>query len=204
MDDIPVTRGHGLLEGFLAKKRTCMANRLIPPHLRAGRILDIGCGTFPYFLLNTVFAQKCGLDKVTREVPQMSLCDEYGIDIIDFDLECDRTLPFDDNYFEVVTMLAVFEHIEPERLQTIMIETSRVLKSDGTFIITTPAPWTDLLLKMMAKLGLVSKIEIGEHKAMYSRKKIRSILAINGFEAASIHSGYFEGLMNIWAVAKRQ
>ena len=59
-----------------------------------------------------------------------------------------------------------------------MIETSRVLKPDGTFIITTPAPWTDLLLKMMAKLGLVSRIEIEEHKAMYGRKEIGSILAI--------------------------
>ena len=56
---------------------------------------------------------------------------------------------------------------------------------------------------MMAKLGLVSKIETEEHKAMYSRKKIRSILAKNGFEADSIRSGYFEGCVNVWAVAKK-
>ena len=198
-----VTRGYGLLEGFLAKKRTCIANRLIPPHLREGRILDIGCGSFPYFLLNTVFKQKCGLDKVHRKSRQKPLRDEYGIDIIDFDLERDKALPFDDNYFEVVTMLAVLEHIEPERLGTIMAESIRVLKPGGTFIITTPAPWTGLLLKMMAKLGLVSKIEIEEHKAMYSRKKIRSILAKNGFEADSIRTGCFEGCVNLWAVAKK-
>ena len=141
---------------------------------------------------------------MTRGKRQVSLCDEHGIDIIDFDLERDRTLPFDDCYFEVVTMLAVFEHIEPERLRILMAEISRVLKPDGTFVITTPAPWTGLLLKMMAKFGLVSKIEIDEHKAMYSRKKIRSMLAKNGFEAGNIRSGYFEGFMNIWAVAKKQ
>ena len=61
---VKVTRGHGLLERFLARKRACMANQLIPSHLRNGRILDIGCGSFPYFLLNTVFTEKCGLDKI--------------------------------------------------------------------------------------------------------------------------------------------
>ncbi len=199
-----VTRGHGLLEKYLAKKRACMANQLIPSHLRNGRILDIGCGSFPYFLLNTVFTKKCGLDKVAQEERQMPLRDEYGIDIIDFDLERDEALPFDDRYFEVVTMLAVFEHIEPERLRALMAETSRVLKPGGTFVITTPAPWTDLLLKMMARLGLVSKIEIDEHKAVYSREKIRSILAKNGFQTGNIRSGYFEGFMNIWMVAKKE
>jgi ubiquinone/menaquinone biosynthesis C-methylase UbiE len=204
MDDISVTRGYGLLEGFLAKKRTRMANQLIPSHLREGSVLDIGCGTFPYFLLNTVFAQKCGLDKVAQEERQKPLREEYGIDIIDFDLECHTVLPYDDNYFEVVTMLAVVEHIEPEILRALMIETSRVLKPDGIFIVTTPAPWTDLLLKMMAKLRLVSRIEIEEHKATHGRKEIGSMLAKNGFEAVNIRSGYFEGFMNIWVIAKKQ
>ena len=204
MDDTHVTRGYGLLEGFLAKKRTHMANRLIPSCLREGRILDIGCGSFPYFLLNTVFEQKCGLDKVTQEKRQVSLCNEHGINITDFDLERGKTLPFEDCYCEVVTMLAVFEHIEPERIRILIAEISRILKPGGTFVITTPAPWTGLLLKMMAKFGLVSKVEIDEHKAVYSRKKISSMLAKNGFEAGNIRSGYFEGFMNIWAVAKKQ
>src|SRR5207244_1268129 len=33
------TRGQGLLEPFLARQRARQANRLIPEHLRAGRIL---------------------------------------------------------------------------------------------------------------------------------------------------------------------
>jgi hypothetical protein len=48
------TRGRGLLEPWLAKMRAQRANRLIPAELRAGRILDIGCGSFPYFLSHTV------------------------------------------------------------------------------------------------------------------------------------------------------
>ena len=149
-----------------------MANQLIPSHLREGRVLDIGCGSLPYFLLNTVFAEKFGLDKVVYEQLRTKLRQEYDIDVVDFDLEENTRLPFDDRSFDVVVMLAVFEHIEPPRLSGLISEIGRVLKNDGIYIITTPAPWTDVLLKVMAKSGLVSAVEIGEHKAAYTRKKI--------------------------------
>ena len=57
-----VTRGSGYLEKFLAKKRLQMANKLIPTSFRQGKILDIGCGSYPYFLLNTPFRKKYGID----------------------------------------------------------------------------------------------------------------------------------------------
>ena len=44
-----VTRGFGLLEGVLAKKRASLANSLIPASLRTDRILDIGCGSIRFF-----------------------------------------------------------------------------------------------------------------------------------------------------------
>ncbi len=181
-----------------------MANQLIPSHLREGRVLDIGCGSLPYFLLNTVFAEKCGLDKVVYEQLQTKLHQEYDIDVVDFDLEENMRLPFDDRSFDVVVMLAVFEHIEPPRLSGLISEIGRVLKNDGIYIITTPAPWTDVLLKVMAKSGLVSAVEIGEHKAAYTRKKIGTVLKESGFKPDSIHSGYFEVFMNIWVVARKE
>lgn len=52
------TRGKGYLEPFLARQRARTANRLIPAELRSERILDVGCGTFPYFLLRTEFEKK--------------------------------------------------------------------------------------------------------------------------------------------------
>ena len=60
------TRGSGLLEPFLARLRARKANRLIPAHLRSGRILDVGCGSFPYFLSHTEFAEKFALDQAQR------------------------------------------------------------------------------------------------------------------------------------------
>ena len=62
-----VTRGHGLLEGFLARRRAGRANRLIRPELRGGRILDIACGSYPLFLSRCTFAERVGIDQVAEE-----------------------------------------------------------------------------------------------------------------------------------------
>jgi hypothetical protein len=53
-----VTRGFGLLEEYLSKRRVNMANRLIPESLRVGGALDIGCGTVLLFLMSTIFEEK--------------------------------------------------------------------------------------------------------------------------------------------------
>src|SRR5690606_9300954 len=64
-----VTRGKGRLEAFLARHRAQMANRLIPDELRSGTIVDIGCGSYPYFLSTTDFAHRYGLDRVAAGDP---------------------------------------------------------------------------------------------------------------------------------------
>ena len=42
--------------------------------------------------------------------------------------------------------------------------------------MTTPAPWTDKLLRIMARLHLVSQVEIDEHKDAYSKDRISKFL----------------------------
>lgn len=197
------TRGYGFLESFLAKKRAKMANKLIPRSYRNGSMLDIGCGIYPFFLMNTEFKEKFGLDKVSAEVDRKAL-KENKINLINFDIEKQTFLPFKDNYFDIVTMLAVFEHIEPEMLVGLLNEIFRVLKIGGKYIMTTPAFWTDKLLKTMAKLKLVSESEISEHKDSYSKSKLRAILKKTAFNEKNIVSfGYFEFYMNLWmAVTK--
>lgn len=56
------TRGFGIFERFLARKRAECADRLIPTSYRAGLLLDIACGVPPLFLLQTTFAKKFGID----------------------------------------------------------------------------------------------------------------------------------------------
>jgi len=197
-----VTRGKGLLEGFLARQRWKIANTLIPKESRNGRILDIGCGAYPYFLLNTDFSVKIGLEKTFR-VEDEDLYQRKNLTIIHWDLEENHTLPLGNEYFDVVTMLAVFEHIEPGNLVDILNEIHRILKPDGLFVMTTPAGWTDPLLRIMASIGLVSRIEIGEHKDAYTHRKILSLLQETKFPMDTIRCGYFEIFSNLWLVAKK-
>lgn len=201
MPESNVTRGYGFLERLLAVLRFKMANRLIPPSSRSGRILDIGCGTSPFFLRNVDFSEKFGLDKIDRNSR-----DHAGMPDVVFvnhDLELDPRIPSDSDRFDVVTMLAVFEHIEPRHLPGLVNEIHRVLKPGGCFIMTTPARWTDGILRMMAKVKMVSPEEIAEHKDTYTPAKISSILGQTAFTQTNVRLGYFELFMNIWMRATK-
>ena len=132
-----------------------MADRLIPDAARNGRILDVGCGTSPLFLLSTRFREKHGLDKSAGAETNV-LSGEESLLIRRFDIENESALPYKDGFFDVVTMLAVFEHIEPERLAGVMGEARRVLKNNGLLILTTPAAWTDGLLRALARVVKLS------------------------------------------------
>ena len=56
-------RGRRLLEPVLVRLRARQANPLIPEPLRGGRVLDIGCNSFPYFLSHTSFKEKFAIDQ---------------------------------------------------------------------------------------------------------------------------------------------
>lgn len=195
-----VTRGNGFLEGFLSRWRTKVANKLIPDTHRLGRILDIGCGNYPFFLLHTDFTEKYGIDKVikTEDAPQL---EGQRIFLKNCDLEKENIIPYDDNYFDVVTMLAVCEHIHLDCFSQVLIEIHRILKPNRACVITTPASWTFNLLRVLAKVNIVSKEEIDEHKEAYSKDKLEYVLQIAGFEKEKIHFGFFQFFMNSWMIA---
>jgi len=192
-----VTRGKGLLEPYLARLRSRMAERLIPEALKQGRILDIGCGSYPYFLSHTSFKEKFAIDQLP---PTSKVTDIHWHTL---DLNADPNIPFVDNYFDVVSMLAVTEHLDPSSLVALFAETHRVLKPGGKVIITTPAEWTDLLLKVMAKLNLVSAEEIEEHVFNYNLPLLGWYFGKAGFEMEKVKFGYFEIRMNMWATAEK-
>jgi SAM-dependent methyltransferase len=83
-------------------------------------------------------------------------------------------------------------------LGKVLKEIKRVLKPNSVFIITTPAPWSDKLLHVMARTGLISAEEIHEHKHNLSKSKIENILVEAGFTKNKIKSGFFELYMNMW------
>ncbi len=190
------TRGDGILENFLSDLRAKRANQLISDNQRDGKILDIGCGSYPNFLSSVDFKEKYGID------PSLSTNDFENINLKKMNIS-NQPLPFDNNFFNVVTMLAVFEHIEKSEISSILNEIRRVLVKDGSFIMTTPAPWADGLLHSMARINLISNEEIHEHKSHYGMNTIRKMITDSGFDDKLIRSGYFELGMNMWFKIKK-
>jgi SAM-dependent methyltransferase len=195
--DSKATRGKGLLEPFLARRRAERANRLIPGELRTGRILDIGCGSFPYFLSHTAFQEKFAIDQLPPSV------DNAEIRWHTLDLNSNPKLPFDDQYLDVITMLAVAEHLNPDSLEQLLRECYRALKPNGRAIVTTPSSWTDGLLHLMARLNLVSAEEINEHVFAYTLPLLGWYFGRAGFQMRKVKFGYFEMGLNMWATAEK-
>jgi len=192
-----VTRGKGWLEPFLARRRAAVANKLITPELRQGRILDIGCGSYPYFLSHTSFQEKFAIDQLPPA--------EDGAEIAwhTLDLNTTPNLPFGDAYFSVISMLAVTEHLNPTSLVELFREAHRTLQPGGRLILTTPSAWSDGPLKLMARLGIVSAEEIDEHVFAYTLPLLGWYFGKAGFEMTRIRFGYFEIGFNMWAMAER-
>jgi 2-polyprenyl-3-methyl-5-hydroxy-6-metoxy-1,4-benzoquinol methylase len=194
------TRGRGLLEPLLARLRTQRANRLIPAELRQGRILDIGCGSYPYFLAHTAFAEKFAVDQLPMPT---ETAHRNRIEFFELNLNQRPSLPFEQAYFEVVTLLAVIEHLNPESMADLFKECHRVLKPDGMVVLSTPAAWSDGLLHLMARLNLVSAEEIHEHAFAYTLPLIGWHFGQAGFEMRKVQFGYFEFMLNMWATARK-
>jgi SAM-dependent methyltransferase len=198
---ISLTRGYGLFENFLAQQRAKKANKLIDKVHKRNRILDIGCGTFPFFLISSNAGEKYGMD------PSVNLAlfkknEKKNIFLKKIKVGKQR-LPFKDNFFDVITMLAVFEHIDHDKLTFVLKEVRRTLRPGGLFIITTPAPWSDKPLHYLANFGLISKEEIYEHKHNLTHKKIKDYLKEVGFLEDKIENGFFEVYLNMWFRAKK-
>jgi SAM-dependent methyltransferase len=196
-----VTRGRGLLEGWLSRQRSRIANRLIPDPLRSGRILDIGCGSHPLFLASTRFEEKFALDQIAMP-PQVAA--RHGIVHRTHDLGRDPRLPFEDGCFSAITLLAVVEHLPPDSAVRVLSEAHRTLRPGGAVVVTTPAAWADGLLHFMARVGLVSSDEIDEHAFAYSLPLLGACLGAAGFKMQKLRFGTFELRLNLWASAERE
>ncbi len=194
------TRGKGVLEPILAQLRMQRADSLIPASLRSGRILDIGCGSFPYFLSHTAFREKFGVDQLPMAEQTAA---ENRIQFFTLDLNHQPKLPFQAEYFDAVTLLAVVEHLDPDNMALLFQESCRVLKSGGMLILTTPAAWSDGLLHLMARINLVSAEEIHEHAFAYTLPLLGWHFGQAGFKMSKVRFGYFEFMLNMWATAEK-
>ncbi|MDD4412679.1 MAG: class I SAM-dependent methyltransferase [Patescibacteria group bacterium] len=192
------TRGSSFIDAFLARQRAKKTLSRLKVITDKNKILDIGCGSYPFFLEQVDFEEKFGLDPLTNDE-----FDIKGIKLIKQSF-VGADIPFEDNSFNAITLLAVAEHLYLADDKLLFKEIFRCLKTDGIFILTTPTPWTDKLLRFLADSGLISKEEIDEHKALLPISLLKDILINIGFRSDQIKFGYFELGMNQWLSAVKK
>lgn len=175
------TRGWGLLEGVLARRRARRIASLLGS--MAGKsILDIGCGGHLYLLRYTDARLVMGI----RDNAEVTLS---------------RFRPCT---LDAITMAATLEHFAPDALPSLLRRLYGLLRRGGRLIITTPPAWTVGLLQTMARHRLVSPVEIADHKGQYAPAAVWQMLRDAGFSGAAIDWSYYDLWTNSWFMATKE
>lgn len=191
------TRGSGLLESTLAQWRYRVVHPLLPKLKSGGSILDLGCGYYPVFLSQVPWPHRVGIDKAPcdSEVDAVLLHKQ--------DLCENHLLPFPDDSFDAVTMLATLEHIPPPQIRRILQEVLRVLRKGGRFIFTTPTRGAEPILWFLTRIGMVSREEIEEHHTLFTKTMLQQLLMNGGFRSSCIHMYAFQCGLNLYGYAEK-
>ena len=180
------------LEPILRWMRLRQVISEIPHH---SVVLDIGCGTKFGLLKAIEFKIEKGVG-IDFKVP------EFCTPVLQtFQMHLEERLPFPDESFDVVTMLAVLEHIEYE--EQILQEIYRILKPSGKLVLTVPSIWAKPVLEFLAyRLKIVDEHEIRDHKRYYNREDLRYILVEkSGF--LTFQHRYFQIFMNNFCIVSK-
>lgn len=193
--------------GFLYRKfsrfeinRFQIVNQLLPR--QKDRLLDVGCGNgYFIFLVNNKFMKCYGVDVSPGRIQQAKeAADSEKYQFSSYDI--DEGLPFEDSFFDVVTCIAVLEHVfnPPNVLKEIW----RVLKPGGVFILQVPNfAWLPFRFQLLfGKLPTTGGVYMGadwEHLHNFTRSTICKLLAATGFNIKTFScSGVFAKYLRWW------
>ena len=179
-----------ILDKFLYEYRTSKIKPYIKKYDNC-KLLDIGCGTEARLLkaIEQYISYGVGVDFKPPELKTKKL------ETIKLTIE--NKLPFENESFDIVTMLAVIEHLSyPE---DILKEINRILKKDGILLITVPSKIAKPILEFMAfKLKIINREEIEDHKKYYNKKDL--IISANNANFYIKKHRYFQFGCNNFAI----
>jgi 2-polyprenyl-3-methyl-5-hydroxy-6-metoxy-1,4-benzoquinol methylase len=157
VDDVPI--------GIMNEPPLKLVDRLLQwwriakvrPYIRQGaRVLDIGCADGALFRqLHSRIKSGVGTD--------IALQQSVGngrFQLIAGQLPWDLAARGD---FDVVTMLAVVEHLPVEVIPTLREQCSEALKPGGLLLITVPSVQVDRILHALMRLHLIAGMSLHEH-----------------------------------------
>jgi len=157
-------------------------------------MLDIGCGWEAKLLTSVEKYISSGIG-IDFKAPDFN-----NEKITTLQVKLDKKLPFGNESFDVVSMLAVLEHLDNP--YKIIQEVKRVLKVNGKLIITVPSIYSKPVLEFLSyKLKIVNEDEIRDHKKYYNKYLLYKLFNKAGLEI-EIHK-YFQLYMNNFCVIQK-
>lgn len=170
-------------EPIFRKLRIRKIIKYIPPN---SIVCDMGCGTVGEFLfgIKDHIKKGYGFDNLTNNN------NNTNIILKKMNIEIDE-IPLADSMVDVVTSLAVLEHLENPLFM--LKESYRILKFGGCLLLTTPTPIAKPVLEFLAyRLHMISKREIDEHKHYFNWQELMDIFVEAGFQDNNINYSKFE------------
>jgi len=185
------------MDFFLDKVLSFLRLRKIIKYIPKNSVVcDIGCGKEAYLLKKIAGFIKYGIgfDKNIKDYKNYKL--EFK------KLKISNRIPLEKESVDIVTMLAVLEHLENP--QEILNEVFRILRNNGKLILTTPLPLAKPILEFLAaKLRVISESEIKDHKNYFWPSDIKKMLIRTGFKKENIKNYFFEFFLNNFVVTKK-
>lgn len=182
------------LEDWLAKQRMNKVARYISGQQT---VCDVGCGYRGrlLFTLSEQFAKGYGFDVAV----DTSLNNDK---IMLQAANLNQHIPLPDNSVDVVTSLAVLEHLT-DRVQHLS-EVYRILKPGGMVLLTTPTPKNKPLLEFLAfRLKVTDATEIADHKCYLTGQDLRDVLKQAHFADDQITTTTWQLGFNNLVIAKK-
>jgi 2-polyprenyl-3-methyl-5-hydroxy-6-metoxy-1,4-benzoquinol methylase len=102
--------------------------------------------------------------------------------------------------FDVITALAVLEHIPEDALQKFIRDCNHHLKVGGLILLTVPSPRVDQILNLLIRLRVLDGMEVGQHHG-YDTGLTQPLLGKNGFSLVK-HAKFQLGLNNLFVFQK--
>ena len=181
-----------LIDRLLQRWRISIALRYIPAR---SRVLDIGCFNGEFFkYAGSHLRSGLGID------PAPAVTDTAAANTVVLKGFFPADIPAGTEKFDVITALAVLEHIPAENLADFAEACYDWLNSGGKVILTVPSPFVDKILAVLLKLRLIDGMSLEEHHGF-------SLGGIPGlFENANFvlikHSTFQLGLNNLFLFVK--
>jgi 2-polyprenyl-3-methyl-5-hydroxy-6-metoxy-1,4-benzoquinol methylase len=158
------------------------------------RLLDVGCGWEARLLKSVEPYIDSGVG-VDSKAPELD-----GDKLKTVSVTLNDKLPFGDNAFDVVTLMAVLEHLEKplqilREIRRVLIKPEATGGCGGILVGTVPSRAAKPVLEFLSyRLKIVNEAEIRDHKRYFNRNDLIDILTDAGFGRVSHR--YFQCGMN--------